>query len=43
MVQMDMQLSNKDKEELNTKLWSQKFTKYLHVDEVINIKCSLVE
>jgi hypothetical protein len=40
---MDMQLSNKDKQELNTKLWSQNFTKYLYVDEVITTKCSLVE
>ena len=40
---MDMQLSNKDKQELNTKLWSKNFTKYLHVEEVITTKRSLVE
>ena len=40
---MDMQFSNKDKQELNTKLWSQNFTNYLHEDEVITTRCSLVE
>jgi hypothetical protein len=38
-----MQLSNKEKQELNTKFWLQNLTKYLHVDEVITLKCSLEE